>query len=90
MDHYIVLGLPSAEEGLKLSEKEISKTYRLKALELHPDKRPDDPHGHERINAKEAKKKVVPLQRAEQTDFLSQSSAGFQALSRSGYAKSAL
>ncbi|CAK9186017.1 unnamed protein product [Ilex paraguariensis] len=44
VDHYAVLGLPSGEEGFKLSEKEISKAYRLKALELHPDKRPDDPN----------------------------------------------
>ncbi|KAI3804038.1 hypothetical protein L1987_32206 [Smallanthus sonchifolius] len=44
IDHYVILGLPSGEEGLKLSEKEITKAYRLKALELHPDKRPDDPN----------------------------------------------
>lgn len=47
MDHYSVLGLPSGEEGAKLTEKEISKAYRIKALELHPDKRPDDPNAHE-------------------------------------------
>ena len=46
VDHYNVLGLPSGEEGAKLSEKEISKAYRVKALELHPDKRPDDPLAH--------------------------------------------
>lgn len=46
IDHYVVLGLPSGEEGAKLTEKEISKAYRLKALELHPDKRPDDPNAH--------------------------------------------
>ncbi|CAK9186014.1 unnamed protein product [Ilex paraguariensis] len=28
VDHYAVLGLPSGEEGFKLSEKEISKAYR--------------------------------------------------------------
>ncbi|GJV04031.1 DnaJ homolog subfamily C member 17 [Tanacetum coccineum] len=44
IDHYLVLGLPSGEEGSKLTEKEITKAYRLKALELHPDKRPDDPN----------------------------------------------
>ncbi|KAF8020642.1 hypothetical protein BT93_G1162 [Corymbia citriodora subsp. variegata] len=46
VDHYSVLGLPSGEEGSQLSEKEISKGYRAKALELHPDKRPDDPDAH--------------------------------------------
>ncbi|RDX94331.1 DnaJ-like subfamily C member 17 [Mucuna pruriens] len=42
IDHYAVLGLPSGEEGAKLTEKEITKAYKWKALELHPDKRPDD------------------------------------------------
>ncbi|KAL6270869.1 hypothetical protein ACE6H2_027780 [Prunus campanulata] len=46
IDHYKILGLPSGEEGAKLTEKEISKAYRAKALELHPDKRPDDPDAH--------------------------------------------
>lgn len=45
IDHYRVLGLPSGEEGAKLSEKEILKAYKRKALVLHPDKRPlDDPN----------------------------------------------
>ncbi|XP_019182508.1 PREDICTED: flagellar attachment zone protein 1-like [Ipomoea nil] len=43
-DHYAVLGLPSGEEGARISDKEIAKAYRRKALELHPDKRPDDPN----------------------------------------------
>lgn len=47
LDHYSILGLPSGEEGAKLTEKEISKAYRIKALELHPDKRRDDPNAHE-------------------------------------------
>lgn len=42
VDHYRVLGLPSGEEGAKLSVDEIKKAYRSKALELHPDKRPGD------------------------------------------------
>ncbi|KAK4424031.1 DnaJsubfamily C member 10 [Sesamum alatum] len=46
VDHYAVLGLPSGEEGARLSEQEISKAYRSKARELHPDKRPDDPNAH--------------------------------------------
>ncbi|KAL0560999.1 hypothetical protein IC582_001417 [Cucumis melo] len=46
VDHYAILGLPSGEQGAKLTEKEISKAYRAKALELHPDKRPDDPNAH--------------------------------------------
>lgn len=44
VDHYLVLGLPSGEEGANLTEKEITKAYRSKARELHPDKRPDDPN----------------------------------------------
>nr|GMC99159.1 DnaJ homolog subfamily C member 17 [Ipomoea batatas] len=43
-DHYAVLGLPSGEDGARLSDKEIAKAYRIKALELHPDKRPNDPN----------------------------------------------
>ncbi|KAL8540052.1 hypothetical protein ACS0TY_001590 [Phlomoides rotata] len=46
VDHYDVLGLPSGEEGSRLSEQEINKAYRSKARELHPDKRPDDPNAH--------------------------------------------
>lgn len=46
VDHYAVLGLPSGEVGSRLSEQEISKAYRSKARELHPDKRPDDPNAH--------------------------------------------
>ncbi|KAF5949918.1 hypothetical protein HYC85_011911 [Camellia sinensis] len=46
VNHYIVLGLPSGEEGIKLSEKEIAKAYRKKALELHPDKRLDNHSAH--------------------------------------------
>lgn len=46
VDHYDALGLPSGEEGSRLSEQEINKAYRSKARELHPDKRPDDPNAH--------------------------------------------
>lgn len=46
VDHYVVLGLPSGEEGAQLSDQEINKAYRSKARELHPDKRPDDPNAH--------------------------------------------
>ncbi|KAG2721220.1 hypothetical protein I3760_02G071700 [Carya illinoinensis] len=42
VDHYCILGLPSGEEGAKLSVDEIKRGYRSKALELHPDKRPGD------------------------------------------------
>ncbi|TXG64925.1 hypothetical protein EZV62_011919 [Acer yangbiense] len=38
VNRYEVLGLPSGVEGAKLTEKEISKAYKLRALELHPDK----------------------------------------------------
>uniref|UniRef100_M1BJJ4 Pre-mRNA-splicing factor cwc23 n=1 Tax=Solanum tuberosum TaxID=4113 RepID=M1BJJ4_SOLTU len=43
VDHYAALDLPSGKEGAKLSEIDISKAYRKRALELHPDKKPDDP-----------------------------------------------
>ncbi|KAF8377772.1 hypothetical protein HHK36_031157 [Tetracentron sinense] len=46
VDHYEILGLPSGEEGAKLTVKEISKAYKSKALELHPDKRLNDPNAH--------------------------------------------
>ncbi|XP_040361414.1 dnaJ homolog subfamily B member 11-like [Rosa chinensis] len=42
-DHYKVLDLPSGDEGAKLTEQEITKRYKAKALLLHPDKRPDYP-----------------------------------------------
>lgn len=42
-DHYANLGLPSGEEGAKLSLKEIERAYKIKARECHPDKRRDDP-----------------------------------------------
>ncbi|XP_078448305.1 DNAJ heat shock N-terminal domain-containing protein isoform X2 [Wolffia australiana] len=42
-DHYAILGLPSGEEGAKLSIKEIEKAYKIKARECHPDKRRNDP-----------------------------------------------
>ncbi|PWA76303.1 hypothetical protein CTI12_AA235850 [Artemisia annua] len=43
-DHYIILGLPSGKKGTKVSMDEIKQAYRIKALELHPDKRGDDPN----------------------------------------------
>ncbi|KAI3997937.1 hypothetical protein MKX01_021445 [Papaver californicum] len=43
IDHYTVLELPSGEKGAKLSDADIKKAYKTRALELHPDKRPDDP-----------------------------------------------
>ncbi|XP_042501898.1 dnaJ homolog subfamily C member 17-like [Macadamia integrifolia] len=46
LDHYEILGLRSGEDGAKLTEKDISKAYKIKALKLHPDKRPNDPNAH--------------------------------------------
>ncbi|KAL6224914.1 hypothetical protein ACLB2K_003769 [Fragaria x ananassa] len=43
VDHYKVLELPSGEEGAKLTQREILKAYKAKALLLHPDKRPGYP-----------------------------------------------
>lgn len=42
VDHYLVLGLPTGEEGMKLTEREITKAFKAKALQVHPDKRPPD------------------------------------------------
>lgn len=64
MDHYIVLGLPSGEEALKLGEKEISKAYRSKALDLHPDKRPDDPDAHENFQRLKTSYEVLKDEKA--------------------------
>ncbi|KAL6220339.1 hypothetical protein ACLB2K_008095 [Fragaria x ananassa] len=44
IDHYKVLDLPSGDEGAKLTEQEITKRYKTKALMLHPDKRPGYPY----------------------------------------------
>ncbi|KAI3840415.1 hypothetical protein MKX03_037827 [Papaver bracteatum] len=41
--HYVVLVLPSGEQGAKLTDADINKAYKTKALELHQDKCPDDP-----------------------------------------------
>ncbi|KAJ0967862.1 hypothetical protein J5N97_024779 [Dioscorea zingiberensis] len=43
IDHYRVLGLPTNEEGSKLTIKQIEKGYRDQSRKRHPDKRPDDP-----------------------------------------------
>nr|CAD1835213.1 unnamed protein product [Ananas comosus var. bracteatus] len=43
VDHYSVLGLPSGEEGAKLTLEEIRKAFRTQSLSRHPDKRPGDP-----------------------------------------------
>lgn len=42
VDHYLVLGLPTGEEGTRLTEREITRAFKAKALEIHPDKRPRD------------------------------------------------
>ncbi|KAI3930501.1 hypothetical protein MKW98_022150 [Papaver atlanticum] len=48
INHYVILGLPSGEEGAKLTHAYINKAYRTKDLELHPDKCPDDPNANKR------------------------------------------
>lgn len=64
VNHYIVLGLPSSEEGIKLSEKEITKAYRKKALELHPDKRRDNHNAHSDIQQLNASYAILKDERA--------------------------
>ncbi|EPS66018.1 hypothetical protein M569_08760, partial [Genlisea aurea] len=58
-DHYAVLGLPSGEEGAKLSLQDINKGYRYKARELHPDKRPDDPKAHDNFQKLQASYEIL-------------------------------
>ncbi|CAH8365031.1 unnamed protein product [Eruca vesicaria subsp. sativa] len=64
VDHYVVLGLTSGEEALNLTEKEISKAYRLKALVMHPDKRPDDPDAHENFQRLKTSYEVLKDEKA--------------------------
>ncbi|GAA0152994.1 chaperone [Lithospermum erythrorhizon] len=64
IDHYIVLGLPSGEEGAKLTDKDITKGYRQKALELHPDKRRDDPNAHENFQKLKTSYEVLKDEKA--------------------------
>lgn len=64
IDHYVVLGLPSGEQGSKLSEKEIKKAYHSKSLELHPDKRPDDPNAHENFQKLKTSYEILKDQKA--------------------------
>lgn len=49
VDHYAILGLPSGVAGLKFSQKDITKAYKIKALKLHPDKRRDDPNAYKKF-----------------------------------------
>lgn len=64
VDHYNVLGLPSGEEGAKLTEKEISRAYKAKALELHPDKRPDDPNAHDNFQKLKSSYEILKDEKA--------------------------
>ncbi|XAR59859.1 hypothetical protein NMG60_11015848 [Bertholletia excelsa] len=64
LDHYVILGLPSGEEGAKLTEKDITKAYRKKALELHPDKRRDDRNAHADIQQLNASYAILKDEKA--------------------------
>ncbi|XP_052205311.1 uncharacterized protein LOC127810096 isoform X2 [Diospyros lotus] len=66
IDHYIILGLPTGDEGAKFSEKDITKAYRKRALELHPDKRPDDQNAHADILQLNASYAILKDEKARQ------------------------
>ncbi|KAL5706300.1 hypothetical protein ACHQM5_024488 [Ranunculus cassubicifolius] len=64
IDHYQLLGLPSGEEGSKLTQNEISKAYRSKALELHPDKRRNDPNAHDNFQKLKSSYEILKDEKA--------------------------
>lgn len=64
VDHYSILGLPTGEDGAKLTEKEISKAYKVKALELHPDKNRDDPKAHDKFQRLKSSYEILKDEKA--------------------------
>lgn len=64
MDHYSILGLPSGEEGAHLSDKDITKAYKAKALKLHPDKRRDDPNAQDNFLKLQASYNILKDEKA--------------------------
>ncbi|XP_062081551.1 uncharacterized protein LOC133787740 [Humulus lupulus] len=64
VDHYSILGLPTGEDGAKLTEKEISKAYKVKALELHPDKNRDDPKAHDKFQRVKSSYEILKDEKA--------------------------
>jgi DnaJ family protein C protein 17 len=49
-DHYVILGLPSGEEGAMVLDADITKAYRSMALKCHPDKNRNDPKASENFS----------------------------------------
>ncbi|KAJ4822260.1 hypothetical protein Tsubulata_049854 [Turnera subulata] len=74
VDHYRVLGLASGEEGAKLTGREISRAYKAKALEVHPDKRPEDPNADAKFRTLKSSYETLmdPASRKKFDDFLRQ------------------
>ncbi|KAL5698378.1 hypothetical protein ACHQM5_029427 [Ranunculus cassubicifolius] len=50
INHYEILSLPPGKESTKLSITDIRKAYKSKALELHPDKNPNDPNANAKFH----------------------------------------
>ncbi|KAI3959445.1 hypothetical protein MKW98_019035 [Papaver atlanticum] len=73
IDHYAVLGLPSGEEGAKLTQADIKKAYKTKARELHPDKCPVDPNANANFQSVQSSYNILrdEIQRKRFDDLLS-------------------
>ncbi|KAF9621730.1 hypothetical protein IFM89_027584 [Coptis chinensis] len=59
IDHYEILGLPSGEEGSKLTLDEIKTAYKKKSLKIHPDKNLNNPNAATEFKTLSASYKIL-------------------------------